>query len=213
MLQSPTPTETSWYLVRLNKSSPFSQDRLFSQGSHSLYALFSHSRIQVWGQIRRGKYGFEHEDSHDLRGVLHQTTHVTLSQVVGNPNISTGRFTDSLSATARGPARPTHCVQNSFSRRLLRIVPALDASHPLPRCQMPTQEVRNIVAFGASYSPPHCYVIPPVARPHTQYFEPHRVLVFDAPHPRVVLLRISCTGPHYSVPPVHVSPCVMYRIG
>ncbi|KAI6009285.1 hypothetical protein BKA83DRAFT_4484143, partial [Pisolithus microcarpus] len=42
-------------------------DRPFSRGSHSLYALFSRNRIQVWGHIWRGKYGFELEN---IKGLL-----------------------------------------------------------------------------------------------------------------------------------------------
>ncbi|KAI5994373.1 hypothetical protein EDD15DRAFT_2547374 [Pisolithus albus] len=70
-LQCPIPTETSWYLVRLNESLCFLQDRLLSWGSRSLYALFSRNHIQVWGQIWCGKYGFELEN---MRGCPSEST-------------------------------------------------------------------------------------------------------------------------------------------
>ncbi|KAI6006771.1 hypothetical protein EDD15DRAFT_2190469 [Pisolithus albus] len=35
-LQSPTPTESSWYLVGSNESLSSSQDKLFSRGSHNM---------------------------------------------------------------------------------------------------------------------------------------------------------------------------------
>ncbi|KIK15807.1 hypothetical protein PISMIDRAFT_686947 [Pisolithus microcarpus 441] len=54
-----------------------------------------------------------------------------------------------------GPACPTHCSQNSFSRRLPCIVPAVDASHSLPRCY----STSPLDAFGHRVSV-HCSEMP-----------------------------------------------------
>ncbi|KIK23919.1 hypothetical protein PISMIDRAFT_678631 [Pisolithus microcarpus 441] len=54
-----------------------------------------------------------------------------------------------------GPACPTHCLQNSFPRRLSCIVPAVDASHSLPR----RYSTLLLDAFGHRVSV-HCSEMP-----------------------------------------------------
>ncbi|KAI5994416.1 hypothetical protein EDD15DRAFT_2196036 [Pisolithus albus] len=153
MLQSPTLTERSWYLVILSE---------FSHTSQGLVVFLLGRTDQL-------------HDMWDLSPYMRWLENMKLWE--------TRIFPLAGLLTLFPPLQ-----------EILQVLPA-----SLIVCKIPSQEGRYArrLAFPTLLLDAHAR-----ASPHTQYFEPHGVLMFDTPHSPVVLLCISCTGPHYSVPPV-----------
>ncbi|KAI5988708.1 hypothetical protein EDD15DRAFT_2198800 [Pisolithus albus] len=189
-LQSTTPTETSWYLVRLtNESLSFSQDRA------SILSEFSHTS-QSLVMFLLGRTNQLH-DTRDLSPYMRWLENIKMAMVFVKHNLHPRHLTLStlpLQYFATGcPCeryfKPAHICDILSRMGFLCLTPHI----PRPYCYaFHVLDATTAVAHmrdisSASYSASHRRAIPPLGRPYMRYFEPHGLLAFDVPHSPVVV--------------------------